>query len=61
MVKAVLDEIKLEKNIGKLENKLFKRENNIKSTERGIKVKKKYFIILCNSLSLYIFFKINFF
>ena len=60
MVKATLEEIKFEKNIGKLENTLFKIENNIKSAESGIKVKKKYFIILFNSLSLNFFINMNF-
>ena len=57
MVKATLDEIKFEKNIGKFENILFKKENNKKSIERGIKVNKKYFIILLNSFSLEFFIK----
>ena len=37
MVKAALEEIKFERNIGILKNKIFKRKNKIKSTESGIK------------------------
>ena len=58
---AAVEEIKFEKNIGILEKIIFKRENNIKSTESGIKVKKKYFIILLNSLSLKFFLSITLF
>ena len=45
MVKAVLEEIKFEKNIGKFKKTLLSKENKTKSTLSGIKVKKKYLVI----------------